>query len=868
MIKVILAIVLLVVVIGLSIIAYIISRPPTIPTITLDSITPIQDWKYSLKGKATGIKKIAVEIENPKGRKFTPKSEPEIKKGKIDVEVPLFDVDEKMPFKESEQFIEGKYKIIAKSIDPKKQAENSITVTVNLPESPKISASFDTNTRKLTGTISSVAEYRASASGNPLSIDENGGFSIDVDPKKTSEVIITAVNWAGKSSQISVQIPPSVVILKLNEVTLHRNDPRPQVVSVSGSVEANYLPAKLSLIQLGSWEKKISSRYETFIIESVQYNSVSDNAVLEAIDRLGTSSGSKTVPKNIVNGDGPEITLDPVYVINIPVSFPITVEVHGRATDDLGIASVRLISPYPSNDVTLEGDGRFTVTVQIRSNEDWNNITIRATDRQGNHTDATVRIIRVRLQITVVPPPDITNQTQISIRGRVEVADPYRHLLPTAIQRITVRFPPFRFPSDGNFEFTADLPIEGRNVIRFPLDSREFPVIRDTIPPKIQVTTPQPDQVITETSVDVTGQVIEANLEGLYINDERVTDQPGAFSRKVSGLGSGRQNISIKALDKANNPPTNTQIEIMVDLEKPKIEVINPPKNKENKKVYVGDSVKIIVKATDDTQVTRVEISGKGIKEKMELDDAQTGQFKYPFNATAEQIGELRLSVTAFDLANRPSESEKITVEVERKVEEVKKIVTSRSTPSGGDEWERLKSEFEANLQKAGEHEKKGEIKEAGREYQSAEESLKKMEIEANTYEKNAFVYLYRAIIQYKLEKFELAIDTIKNQVDSLRGNLQSRDLHYMRYYWAMSYFMLANYEHGKSKRSQKQEALDKYIEEGDKKFKEYFNGYNNNLYFEDENAKKILEEEFKPYLETAKRSQEILATFKKKSGK
>jgi hypothetical protein len=505
--------------------------------------------------------------------------------------------------------------------------------------------------------------------------------------------------------------------------------------------------------------------------------------------------------------------------------------------------TLKLIEPYNSP-ITYRPDGSFKIDVQLQNTD---KIILEVID--GRNVKATqkveMNVIHIGLEITQ-PPNEVTytQDSEIQIVGQVYSSQMGAQLEVNGKKTYTSSPDgSFSTPVQLNEEREYNMPISlSYKDIAKPINKR-ITVIRDVTPPKIQYSPVH--QIITKNSIELTGQVVESNLEQLFINGEKVeTSQSGVFHKTISGLKAGRQKILITATDKVKYSTTEA-LESWVDMVPPKIEAQVSPQ-----KVKVRELVKITGKATDDTQVTSVTISGlKGIKTEVILNE--TGQFDYTFKATSQQIGDHSLLIMAFDLANRSSESPTIPLQIigiSPKIEEIVKLIRALEYQKASDLCDQIQNSDVDYIAALWNIVMISYYNDSVVSPNEALEALNKIISQKPDWKENAYTLLYRGIARYKQwesgdEKsrkldivkpkntLELSAedltkaDTKRSDFDDVIENAahpnKHKNIHDTMYYSAMSYYRL--YKYSKSLNPTKAEVYREYAQNW---FRRYFEQY------------------------------------------
>lgn len=222
----------------------------------------------------------------------------------------------------------------------------------------------------------------------------------------------------------------------------------------------------------------------------------------------------------------------------------------------------------------------FYADIKIPEIDGVHPVTAMATDANGNTTKATVYFIRDTIppHLTITSPSDglITNSPTLTITGTVDD--------PEAIVRIGwyTEIPVV----NGTFSTEITLDDEGVNYIwitaedpAWNLDSAFLQIILDTIPPQINVTNPLEGVAFNTPSIQVTGAIIDQNIDSITVSVNHSQPQPLAlagsgFSGTIT-LSPGSNALTFHATDKAGNMGSFTR-SVLLDLELPIIAIISP----------------------------------------------------------------------------------------------------------------------------------------------------------------------------------------------------------------------------------------------------------------------------------------------------
>jgi hypothetical protein len=205
---------------------------------------------------------------------------------------------------------------------------------------------------------------------------------------------------------------------------------------------------------------------------------------------------------------------------------------------------------------------------------------VRATDVAGNTmTDrVTVTFDRTPPRLIITWPPDghYTNLTTIHIRGEVE---------PWAVLVVNI----LPLPSDDG-TFNIELPLlEGNNTFVVSATdaagntaSQTIIVVKDTIPPEIELFSPSDGLVTSSGSITVRGRVTGHSIVDIdvhrqitdLIGDPITPDDQGYFNVEVP-IEEGTNRIVVNAWDMASNWAMG-ELLVIVDLTPPTVRIMSP----------------------------------------------------------------------------------------------------------------------------------------------------------------------------------------------------------------------------------------------------------------------------------------------------
>lgn len=249
------------------------------------------------------------------------------------------------------------------------------------------------------------------------------------------------------------------------------------------------------------------------------------------------------------------ITLDTIPPRISLVSFPsITnnpqLSIAGSVSDASPIEAF-LVNGHP---VTLT-DNAFTATITLA--EGNNNIPVTARDKAGNSATetATVLLDTVRPLLSVTSPAEgmVLSAATVTVTGSASDAL-------SGLRRVIVAGTE---AAVTNGAFAHEVPLaEGENKLRVSAEDRagnttsqEVTVIRDSIPPAVTITAPQPDAYFSVPGITVTGTVSEP-VTAVTVNGAPAAVDGLTFTADLT-LAEGSNPITAEARDRAGNTGTS-----------------------------------------------------------------------------------------------------------------------------------------------------------------------------------------------------------------------------------------------------------------------------------------------------------------------
>ncbi|RLF57107.1 MAG: hypothetical protein DRN25_07035, partial [Thermoplasmata archaeon] len=215
---------------------------------------------------------------------------------------------------------------------------------------------------------------------------------------------------------------------------------------------------------------------------------------------------------------------------------------------------------------------------------------------------------------------------------------------------------------EGKFSVPISL-IQGENKIYIasvnPLgnrNERKLIIFLDSIPPKIEISSPEDNFYTNEEKVNIKGSVSDSlsGVDKLKVNGEEVAvKEHGEFEKEIT-LSEGENEIEIEAVDKAGNKTEET-LTVYLDKTPPELYVNIPDK------VYNKSFITITGNVKDDLSgIASVKINGEGVKAINEY-----GRFEYP--SLPLSLGSNTVVIEVIDKAGNKLEKE-FTIENIQKI--------------------------------------------------------------------------------------------------------------------------------------------------------------------------------------------------------
>lgn len=224
-------------------------------------------------------------------------------------------------------------------------------------------------------------------------------------------------------------------------------------------------------------------------------------------------------------------------------------------------------------------ENRFSAEIPLQDGE--NTLRFSATDAAGNTAEAQRTILldptAPELKITSPKEGELVASKQVHLIGRV--ADSVSSV--TSLKINGIRVVP---TASGDFAALFALNIEGENRFDFIATdqagnhaSASLTVIRDTVPPDLQLVQPAEGLYTDEPTVTLTGTASDRGTAAvsIMVDDVSVPLKDGRFKTVVS-LKEGENALQLTATDAAGNVKTLSR-RVILDTRPPKITIDAPP---------------------------------------------------------------------------------------------------------------------------------------------------------------------------------------------------------------------------------------------------------------------------------------------------
>jgi len=380
--------------------------------------------------------------------------------------------------------------------------------------------------------------------------------------EKTYTIIVTATDAAGNSATVQRNImydktPPVVAIDPVTTPTNVNSQ------SIKGTMEAGALvnvtcpTAAVGVVTyptINTWQAVLTNMIEGNIQISVA-----------AVDAAGNTSQPQTA-SIILDTMAPDttITSGPAVITNVN-------------TAGFTFSSTELGSTF---ECQLD-NGAFSACASPMSYTNLmdgaHTFMVKATDVANNSDPTpaaytwTVDTIAPSVQISVPQAEAYLNTSSITVTGTTT----------EAVASVTVNGSPAIITGMG-FSFPNLSLAEGVNTVSVSatdlagnISTKTINITLDTVPPVIQVSAPQVNTILNTPLITVSGNIIDANLASLWINETETQLAGQSFSRTNVALTEGQSTISLRASDRAGNEST-IYVPVTLDTIPPVVAITTP----------------------------------------------------------------------------------------------------------------------------------------------------------------------------------------------------------------------------------------------------------------------------------------------------
>jgi hypothetical protein len=304
---------------------------------------------------------------------------------------------------------------------------------------------------------------------------------------------------------------------------------------------------------------------------SVPLAAGSNIVTLTAVDRVGNQRSEST-----------DVRLDqraPVLTLSEPGNGAVVnsaqVTIKGTASDDDVLAAVRVIGA-----AATIADGAFSKSVSLATGD--NTISVEAEDAAGNVTTQVVSVNRFIVPaVTITSPADlaIVRTTTATISGTV--SDPAATVTVNGVNAAV---------SGSTFTAAGVALAQGRTVITANAVSpsgatatTSTNLYRDSIPPRLEVYTPEDGATVYTSPVSISGMVDDIVVGTINAEQMRVTVNGGnaevanrAFLMRDVPLNAGANTLTITAVDAGGNTTVVTHHVTFVPAPpQPRLEIVS-----------------------------------------------------------------------------------------------------------------------------------------------------------------------------------------------------------------------------------------------------------------------------------------------------
>ena len=429
----------------------------------------------------------------------------------------------------------------------------------------------------------SVNGVTATISGNTYSAD------IPVSAEGNNPIAVTATDLAGNSGGASISVIKDTTLPVL-AITSPSNGSFTNATALT--VTGQFTETNLAAIVVNGVTANISGN--TFTADISIATEGSNTLLATAIDLAGNEEQAQIA----VIRD----TVAPVATITTPAAGTFT---NGSTITVSGDLTETNLATVVVNGVTATVTGNSYSAEVPLNNEGINTLTVTVTDLASNTGTADVTVTRDTSTpvVTVLGPTDgsITKETTITVTGHVTE----NNLASVSVNGVLATL-------TGN-DFTVEVPLEneGPNTIVATATDQagnsgtgQITVSRDTTIPIVTVTSPTEGALTNQTTITVTGEVTDTNIQSVTIDGVTATITGNSFTADVPLNNEGNNTIVVTATDVASNE-TSTQVNVSRDTTVPIISDISPTADS-----WLDDTTVTVGGTVTDLHVGTVTVAG------------------------------------------------------------------------------------------------------------------------------------------------------------------------------------------------------------------------------------------------------------------
>ena len=283
-------------------------------------------------------------------------------------------------------------------------------------------------------------------------------------------------------------------------------------------------------------------------------------------DRVTLDGGARV--RRVVDDAPPALTVDaPVDGESVERC---AVPVAGTASDAEGPFTLTVngetVVPAP--------DGSFSGTASLWT-DDPGRIDFVATDRAGNATTVTMRVVIVPPTVALASPPpgSLVGSRTVDLAGASGTAT-----------EVSVDGQPATVAGDGTFHLEGfDLgPADGLITLELAAANCGGSVTAtavldlDTLPPVVAIDSPTPGALFGKSSITVGGSVEDAHLAAVTVNGVSATVEGKRFSAEGVTLAEGENSLVATATDALGRQTASTTVVVQLDTTAPTAEITSP----------------------------------------------------------------------------------------------------------------------------------------------------------------------------------------------------------------------------------------------------------------------------------------------------